>query len=103
MGEPPTLGSDSAGLHGPAPRMVACATCGGPVDPLRAARVAIIRERFRYYCSAECRERFDAVATQTPLPVPRRQRVTPRAGLGLEPPTPISEVQRQAAALASVG
>ena len=54
------------------------------IDPLRAARVAIIRERFRYYCSAECRERFDAVAPQTPLPVPRRQRVTPRTWQAFE-------------------
>lgn len=102
MGEADALGSGTGGPHGPVTRPVACATCGGPVDPLRAARVAIIRERFRYYCSAECRDRFDAVATQTPLPVPRRQRVTPRAGLGIVAVVP--EAQRQAAvALASVG
>ncbi len=46
---------------------VSCATCNAPVDPLRAARVAILRERFRYFCSAECREHFDP-AGLTPLP-----------------------------------
>jgi P-type Cu+ transporter len=51
--------------------LVACATCGAAVDPLRAERVAHIRDRFRYFCSAACRERFDTNATGTPLPVPR--------------------------------
>ena len=56
---------------GPAPRHARCSTCGGPVDPLRAARVAIFRERFRYFCSADCREQFSPDAT--PLPQPRRR------------------------------
>jgi len=51
--------------------LVACATCGAGVDPLRAERVAFVRERFRYFCSASCRERYDMNATGTPLPVPR--------------------------------
>lgn len=48
-----------------------CSSCGTPVDPLRAERVAFIRERFRYFCSVACRERFDADAKATPLPIPR--------------------------------
>ncbi|HKO46919.1 MAG TPA: HAD family hydrolase [Polyangiaceae bacterium] len=51
--------------------LVACASCGSAVDPLRAERVAHIRGRFRYFCSGACRERFDMNATGTPLPVPR--------------------------------
>ncbi len=35
-----------------------CNTCGLRVDPLRAPRVAIFWERFHYFCSPECRERF---------------------------------------------
>ncbi|HEY3255977.1 MAG TPA: hypothetical protein VGJ91_18590, partial [Polyangiaceae bacterium] len=50
---------------------MACATCGSAVDPLRAERVAHVRDRFRYFCSAACRERYDMNATGTPLPVPR--------------------------------
>src|SRR5262249_11740447 len=51
---------------------VPCATCRNNVDPLRAARVAVFGDRFRYFCSAECRERYDRTAGRTPLPVPRR-------------------------------
>ena len=56
-----------------APRdaLVACSTCGTPVDPLRADRVAHVRERFRYFCSLACRDRYDMNATGTPLPLPR--------------------------------
>ncbi len=39
------------------PDRVPCATCKVPVDPLRAPQVAVIRERYRFYCSRECRER----------------------------------------------
>ncbi|HVW26763.1 MAG TPA: HAD family hydrolase [Polyangiaceae bacterium] len=56
---------------------VPCATCRNNVDPLRAARVAVFGDRFRYFCSAECREGYDPNAGRTPLPVPRR--ATPRA------------------------
>jgi Cu+-exporting ATPase len=57
----------------PAPREASlpCASCGTPVDPLRASRVAFHRERFRYFCSLACRDRYDMSATGTPLPVPR--------------------------------
>ncbi len=48
-----------------------CSTCGTPLDPLRASRVAYVRDRFRYFCSPPCREQFDADARATPLPVPR--------------------------------
>lgn len=34
-----------------------CATCGTPVDIVRAPQVAVIDERYRFYCSRECRER----------------------------------------------
>lgn len=51
--------------------LVACATCGSAVDPLRAERVAHVRDRFRYFCSGACRERYDMNATGTPLPLPR--------------------------------
>jgi len=43
-----------------------CETCGTPVDPLRAERVAFVRERFRYFCSVACRERFDTRVTPVP-------------------------------------
>ena len=48
------------------------------MDPLRAARVAFVRERFRYFCSAECRQRYHPETTATPLPQPRMRR-TPGA------------------------
>ncbi|MES1177770.1 MAG: HAD family hydrolase [Myxococcales bacterium] len=55
----------------PGDALVACATCGTPVDPLRADRVAHVRDRFRYFCSLSCRDRYDMNATGTPLPLPR--------------------------------
>lgn len=36
---------------------VPCAACGAPVDVLRAPFVAVINERYRFYCSRACRER----------------------------------------------
>ena len=36
---------------------VPCASCGAPVDVLRAPFVAVINERYRFYCSRACRER----------------------------------------------
>ncbi|HEY2404979.1 MAG TPA: HAD-IC family P-type ATPase, partial [Polyangiaceae bacterium] len=62
--------TDEASFHR-AEGTLPCSSCGTPVDPLRAARVAFLRERFRYFCSPACRERFDASATGTPLPIPR--------------------------------
>lgn len=71
-----------------------CASCGALVDPLRASRVAFHRERFRYFCSVACRERYDMNATGTPLPLPRseheelrlRARVESAATLAPDPP-----------------
>src|SRR5262245_25377830 len=83
-------------------KLVPCAQCGSPVDPLRAPRVAIIRERFRYFCGAECREHFDAAATLTPLPRPRRR--TGGRPLLANAESAVPESERLAlAALASVG
>jgi Cu+-exporting ATPase len=59
---------------GPRVRPLVCSTCGKRVDPLRAARVAIFNERFRYFCRAECRAEYDPSLRETPLPQPRRQR-----------------------------
>ena len=70
MGDPPLGGHPAS-----APRSlneVPCGACGRPVDPLRASRVAIFDDRFRYFCSADCRGRFDPTAGHTPLPLPRR-------------------------------
>ncbi len=53
-----------------------CASCGRPVDPLRAARVAIFFDRFRYFCSAECRQKYDP-SRATPIPQPRPRVRTP--------------------------
>jgi len=39
------------------PDRVPCATCRVPVDPVRAPQAAVIEERYRFYCSRECRER----------------------------------------------
>jgi P-type Cu+ transporter len=58
---------------GPAAKPVRCASCGAAVDPLRAARVAFFGEKFRYFCSADCRDRYDPSALLTPLPLPRRR------------------------------
>ncbi len=57
----------------PVAEAVACATCGQAVDPLRANRIRILQERFRYFCSDQCAEGFD-VAGLTPVPQPRRRR-----------------------------
>jgi Cu+-exporting ATPase len=40
------------------PQTLPCSGCGDAVDPLRAARVAVFGERFHYFCSSGCRERF---------------------------------------------
>jgi Cu+-exporting ATPase len=94
----------------PAAVSVPCASCGAPVDPLRAGRVAFIAERFRYFCHQGCRERFDLTGLGTPLPRPRR-----RGGeRGSDPPpAPVAvtrhadpsfaSTRRAAEALADVG
>ncbi|MBP6831382.1 MAG: cation-translocating P-type ATPase [Deltaproteobacteria bacterium] len=51
---------------------VPCASCGAPVDVLRAPFVAVINERYRFYCSRPCRER----GRPTPSPAAREERLT---------------------------
>jgi Cu+-exporting ATPase len=90
-----------------------CSTCGTPVDPLRASRVAHIRERFRYFCSPPCREQFDVDARATPLPLPRAkaqdflEAVRQKAKKAAPPPTPspdraLAEVGRSASPAAEL-
>ena len=50
----------------PTSSMRACATCGVPLDPLRAAVVAILDGRFTYFCSAECKTAAHATSTAAP-------------------------------------
>lgn len=59
----------------------ACAECGNPVDPLRASRVAIFNDRFRYFCSSECRERYEPRAPLKPPPAPRLRTPTSESAL----------------------
>lgn len=35
-----------------------CPTCGKPVDALRAGRVALLGERFHYFCDATCSDQY---------------------------------------------
>lgn len=49
---------------------VPCGRCRSPVDPLRAERVAIFDDRFYYFCSAECRAKYQP-ARRDVLPTPR--------------------------------
>ena len=63
----------SASRHPTRPGTLPCAGCGTPVDPLRAARVACFGERFKYFCSARCRQHYTPDARLTPLPLPDRR------------------------------
>lgn len=47
-----------------------CGHCRSPVDPLRAARVAMFHDRFFYFCSEDCRESFRPVS-RDPIVTPR--------------------------------
>jgi len=47
-----------------------CSHCRMPVDPLRAERVAIFGDRFRYFCSATCRAEYRP-AQLDPILTPR--------------------------------
>lgn len=58
MAEPGHAVTSPGGRVPPRHPALPCSSCGLPVDPLRAARVAIFAERFHYFCSAECRARF---------------------------------------------
>jgi Cu+-exporting ATPase len=100
--------TEAAPVFGAARDTRPCASCGTAVDPLRAERVAYVRERFRYFCSVACRERFDVDPHLTPLPLPRA-RGSERPGGVRTPiptplPTPLPERNHQTArALADVG
>lgn len=48
---PPASGPVSSKPH-------TCPGCGGDVDPLRAGHVAILGGRFRYFCNADCKQRY---------------------------------------------
>lgn len=50
----------------PPSSMRACATCGVPLDPLRAAVVAILDGRFTYFCSPECKAAAHATSIAPP-------------------------------------
>ena len=56
------------------PSLRACASCGRPVDTLRAPVVAILEGAFVYFCSVECKRSTPALSV-TPPPV--AERVTP--------------------------
>lgn len=47
-----------------------CSNCRAPVDPLRAPRVAHFSERFCYFCSVECENKFRDGADSHPRPKP---------------------------------
>ncbi len=91
-------GSDIVATPGKteAPRLLPCANCGKPTDPLRAARVAIFGDRFRYFCSAECRGSYNP-ARATPLPTPRPRTRTP---LSASTAAPAPQVARLPTAVA---
>jgi len=69
---------------------VPCASCGAPVDPLRAERVALFGERFRYFCSAACRDRYDPHVMRTPIPHVRTP-PEPRPPLEVVAPPKVAE------------
>ena len=75
-------GDRRSGSHA---RPVSCSHCMHPVDPLRAARVAVFHNRFRYFCSADCRASYNPDAGLTPLPLPRRTSGPPGASYSLAP------------------
>jgi P-type Cu+ transporter len=58
-----------------------CPGCGSPVDPLRAGQVAILENRFEYFCGSECKQSYlrtsatsfnEDFATAEPPPVASR-------------------------------
>lgn len=58
-----------------------CSTCRAPVDPLRASRVAHFDERFCYFCSPGCEERYRTAE-------PERSQARPKAVAALQAPLP---------------
>jgi len=69
---------------GPVSHPVPCSNCGAPTDPLRAPRVAIHLDRFRYFCSQECHLAFDPETRLTPTQK-ARQRLRERLAVGAAP------------------
>lgn len=45
-----------------------CSQCDSALDPLRAARVRILDDRFHYFCSAECATDYEPRERPTPHP-----------------------------------
>ena len=102
-----TAPGSAPGPAGPVGGGVPCANCGEPTDPLRAARVSIHRERFRYFCSAECYLAYDPETRLTPLPQPSRRRseyplVGTAACVSTEPDASYAARRQAADALESV-
>lgn len=46
------------GREAPQPSDTVCATCGKAIDPLRAGKVALLGERFHYFCDGACSEQY---------------------------------------------
>lgn len=66
-----------------------CAACRALVDPLRAPRVACFDERFVYFCSPECEERFRSTELGGPsLRVRAEAAPTAPVSAALSPPKP---------------
>jgi P-type E1-E2 ATPase len=68
---------------------VPCPSCGAPVDPLRAPRIMLLEDGFRFLCSDACRDRYaerqapprepaPELAPRRDSTVTRRFSVTPR-------------------------
>jgi P-type E1-E2 ATPase len=68
--------------------MRACATCGVPLDPLRAPVVAILDGRFTYFCSAECKAAAHATSIVPPSVQPRGATPPPIAPIAPIAPKP---------------
>ena len=51
LGQPPAS-------SGPAPALASCPGCGQGVDPLRAGHVAILGDRFHYFCRPSCKQEY---------------------------------------------
>lgn len=52
--------------------MLPCAQCRSPVDPLRAAHVAIFFDHFQYFCTTDCRAAYrPSRKERLPTPIPK--------------------------------
>lgn len=87
---------------------VPCAQCRAPVDPLRAARVAIFFDHFQYFCSVECHAAYRPIRKEKiPTPIPSRlplPRPVERTAVALEVThAELDEHHRVKRALVAVG